>query len=96
MRRVGAGFIVGIVPFSMAGPQAGLRKALSRFQNGSMEAKNDRGSLNSEIIAALETEAAESEKRRQVRTLRRELDRFATSLPLLDASAPLIRADRKR
>jgi len=60
------------------------------------EAKNKRRSLNSEIIQVLETEAAEAERRRQLRNLRKELDRFAASLPPLDDSAPLIRADRER
>ena len=60
------------------------------------EAKKKRRSLNAEIIQALETEAAEAERRRQSSNLRKELDRFAASLPLLDESAPLIRADRER
>jgi hypothetical protein len=60
------------------------------------EAKDKRRSLNSEIIRALETEAAEVERRRQMRNLRKELDRFTASLPPLDESAPLIRADRER
>ena len=60
------------------------------------EAKRKRRSLNSEIIQALETEVAEAQKRRQLASLRKELDRFAASLPPLDESAPLIRADRER
>ena len=60
------------------------------------EAKRKRRSLNAEIIQALETEAAEAERRRQLGNLRKELDRFAASLPPLDDSAPLIRADRGR
>ena len=60
------------------------------------EAKRKRRSLNSEIIQALETEAAEAERRRQLSSLRKELDRFAASLPPVDDSAPLIRADRGR
>jgi hypothetical protein len=60
------------------------------------EAKDKRRSLNSEIIRALEAEAAEVERRRQMRNLRKELDRFTASLPPLHASAPLIRADRER
>ena len=60
------------------------------------EAKEKRRSLNAEIIRALETEAAEAERRRQLSNLRRELDRFAASLPPLDESAPLIRRDRER
>ena len=60
------------------------------------EAKRKRRSLNSEIIQVLETEAAEAERRRQLTHLRKELDRFAASLPPVGDSAPLIRADRER
>jgi hypothetical protein len=60
------------------------------------EAKRNRRSLNSEIIQALETEAAEAERRRQLGNLRKELDRFAASLPPLDDSVPLIRGARGR
>ena len=60
------------------------------------EAKKKRRSLNAEIIQALETEAAEAERRRQLGNLRKELDRFAASLPPLDDSVPLIRGDRGR
>jgi hypothetical protein len=60
------------------------------------EAKRKRRSLNTEIILALETEAAEAERRGQLNRLRKELDRFAASLPPLDDSVPLIRGDRGR
>jgi hypothetical protein len=60
------------------------------------EAKRNRRSLNAEIIQALETEAAEAERLRQFGDLRKELERFAASLPPLDDSAPLIRRDRER
>jgi len=60
------------------------------------EARRKRRSLNAEIILALETEAAEAERRRQLGSLRKELERFAASLPPLDESAPLIRQDRVR
>jgi hypothetical protein len=60
------------------------------------EAKGKRRSLNAEIIQALEREAAEAQQRRQLSNLRKELDRFAASLPPLDDSVPLIRADRRR
>ena len=60
------------------------------------EAKRKRRSLNSEIIQVLETEAAESERRRQLSSLRKQLDQFAASLPPLDDSVPLIRGDRER
>jgi hypothetical protein len=60
------------------------------------EAKRKRHSLNTEIIQALEAEAAEVERRRQLSNLRKELDRFAASLPPLDDSVPLIREDRGR
>jgi len=60
------------------------------------EASRKRRSLNSEIIRALESEAADAERRRHLRKLGLELERFAASLPQLDDSAPLIREDRKR
>jgi plasmid stability protein len=60
------------------------------------EAKRNRRSLNAEIIQALETEAAEAERRRHLSDLRAELERFAAALPPLDDSVPLIRLDRKR
>lgn len=60
------------------------------------EAKRKRRSLNSEIIRVLETEVAEAERRRRLSGLRKELDRFAASLPPVDDSAPLIRAERER
>ena len=60
------------------------------------EAKRKRRSLNSEIIQALQAEAVEAERRRQLSKLRKELDKFAASLPPLDDSASLIRADRER
>jgi hypothetical protein len=60
------------------------------------EAKRKRRSLNAEIIKALETESAEAQRRRRLMNLRKELDRFAASLPPLDDSAPLIRRDRER
>jgi len=55
------------------------------------EAKRKRRSLNAEIIQTLEAEAAEAERRRQLGNLRKELDRFAASLPPLPDSVPLIR-----
>ena len=58
------------------------------------EAKRKRRSLNAEIFQALETEAAE--RWRQLGSLRKELERFAASLPPLDDSAPLIRQSRER
>ena len=39
---------------------------------------------------------AADEKRTKLRQLRKEIERFAASLPPLDDSAPLIRADRER
>jgi len=60
------------------------------------EAKRKRRSLNSEIIQALQTEAAEAERRRQLVDVRKELEQFAASLPQLDDSTPLIRRDRER
>ncbi len=60
------------------------------------EAKRHRRSINAEIVEALETEAAEAERRRQLPGLRKELDRFAASLPPVEDSAPIIRRDRER
>jgi plasmid stability protein len=60
------------------------------------EAKRHRRSLNSEIIRALETQAAEAERLRQLQGLGEELERFRATLPPLDDSAPLIRQDRER
>ena len=68
----------------------------SIYQVMKREAKRGRRSLNAEIIRALEAEAAEAERRRHLTTLRKELDRFAASLPPLDDSVPLIRRDRER
>lgn len=60
------------------------------------EARRKRRSLNAEIIQALESEVAEAERRRQLGSLRKELDRFASSLPPLADSAPKIRRERER
>ena len=60
------------------------------------EAKRQKRSLNSHIIQTLENEAAEAERRRQLRSLAKEVDRFAASLPPLKDSTPLIRRDRQR
>ena len=60
------------------------------------EAKKKRRSLNAEIIQVLETEAAEAERRRQLGNLRKELDRFAASLPAVGDSVALIRRERQR
>jgi plasmid stability protein len=60
------------------------------------EAKRKRRSLNAEIIQTLAAEAAEAERRRQWTNLRKELDRFAASLPPFGDIASLIREDRER
>ncbi len=60
------------------------------------EAKKNRRSLNAEIILALESEATEADRRPRLSSLRKELDRFAASLPPLGDSTPLIRKDRER
>jgi len=67
-----------------------LHWALKWFQNTWVE------SLNAEIIQALETVATEAERLQNFAALRKDLDRFAASLPPLDDSAPLIREDRER
>lgn len=58
--------------------------------------KKKRRSLNAKTIQAFETGSAEAERRRQLKSLRNELDRFAASLPPFDDSAPRIRRDRER
>jgi hypothetical protein len=55
------------------------------------QAQRKRRSRNAEVIQPLH-----AERRRQLSNLRKELDRFAASLPPLDDSAPLIREDRER
>ena len=60
------------------------------------EAGKQGRSLNAQIIRVLEAEAAEVERRRRLGKVRKELERFAASLPALDESAPLIRRDRQR
>ena len=60
------------------------------------EAKRKNRSLKAEITQALETEAAEAERRRQLHRFRKELDRFAASLPGFGDSSALIRSDRER
>ncbi len=59
-------------------------------------AKEQGRSLNAQIIQTLQTEAAEVGRRRRLGEVRKELERFAASLPALDESAPLIRQDRQR
>jgi hypothetical protein len=66
------------------------------YQAIKREAIQNGRSLNAEIIRALETEAAEAERRRMIGSLRKQLDQFAASLPPMDESASLIRADRDR
>ena len=48
------------------------------------------------VKKALEAKAAEAERRRQLSKGRKELERFAATLPRLDDSTPLIRRDRQR
>ncbi len=60
------------------------------------EAKRNKRSLNAEIVQTLEEEAAEAERRRRLRNLRKELDRFAATLPPLDDSTRVIRRNRER
>ena len=59
-------------------------------------ARQNRRSVNEEILRVLEVAASEAERRGSFAALREELDRFAASLPPLDDSAPLIRRDRER
>ena len=60
------------------------------------EAKEQGRSLNAQIIQTLQVEAAEVERRRRLGEVKRELERFAASLPTLSDSTPLIRQDRER
>ena len=60
------------------------------------EAKTKGRSLNAQIIQTLAAEAAEAERRRRLANARKEFDRFAASLPPMDDSTPLIRAERER
>lgn len=60
------------------------------------EAKEQGRSLNAQIIQTLQLEAAEVERRRRLGEVKKELDRFAASLPSLSDSTPLIRQDRAR
>jgi hypothetical protein len=66
------------------------------YQTMRREAKDQGRSLNAQIIKTLETEAAAVARRKRLRGLRLELDRFAASIPPLDDSTPLIREDRRR
>jgi hypothetical protein len=60
------------------------------------EAKKQGRSLNAQMIRSLESVSADLERRRQLSKVRKELDRFAASVPPLDDSTPLIRQDRRR
>ena len=53
-------------------------------------------SLNKEAILALAAKAEEVERRRVMRSTRRDLEKFVASLPKLSSSVPLIRVDRER
>jgi len=68
----------------------------SVYQVMKREAKRNRRSLNAEIIQTLETEATHLQRRRRLRGLRKELERFSATLPRLDDSTRLIRQDRNR
>ena len=86
------------VPWFQNGPMNITVKNLpdSVYRVIKREAKRNRRSLNSEIIQTLGTEAAEAERRRQLGDVRKELDRFAASLPPLSDSSLLIRRERER
>jgi hypothetical protein len=60
------------------------------------EAKKKQRSLNLEIIRPLETEAAETERRRRLNKALSELEKFAASVPPQGDNSPLIRAERER
>ena len=60
------------------------------------EAKRERRSLNAQILHTLEAEAAAVARHERLKSLRKEFDRFAASLPPMDDSTPLIRRERRR
>jgi hypothetical protein len=60
------------------------------------EAQSQGRSLNAEVIRTLEAEAAELERRRKWKTLRKELEQFVESLPPSNNSVALIRQNRNR
>jgi hypothetical protein len=53
-------------------------------------------SLNSQIIRVLTEEAEVERRRKRARDSRAELEAFVATLPALDDSTLLIRADRRR
>jgi hypothetical protein len=69
--------------------------AVPKWFHDQAAARNNKRFLNAEIIRA-QTGTAEAERRRQLGALRRDLDRFAASLPAQEDSAPLIREHRER
>jgi hypothetical protein len=60
------------------------------------EAKRNRRSLNAQIIRALETEAEEMDRRRELKAALKDLDRFVATLPPMSDSTRLIREERER
>jgi hypothetical protein len=60
------------------------------------EAQSPGRNLNDEEILTLEAEAAELERRRRLKTLRKELDRFVESLVPSNNAVALIRENRNR
>jgi hypothetical protein len=60
------------------------------------EAEEQGRSLNTQIIQVLRTEAAEFQRRRGLRRVRDELEKFSASITPLEDSTPLIREDRER
>jgi len=60
------------------------------------EAKRNRRSLNAEILRVLEEEAAEAERRRNLKALLHDMDQFVASQPPMEDSTPLIRRARGR
>jgi plasmid stability protein len=52
-------------------------------------------SLNSLAIQALTLNAQESERRKQMRATRADLEKFVASLPPMPDSVPLLRAERR-
>jgi len=58
-------------------------------------AKEQGRSLSAQIIQLPEAEAAEFERRKRAAKWRKDVERFAASLPPVEDSAPLIRQERQ-
>ena len=66
------------------------------YESLKQEASARGRSLNKEAILALAAKAEEVDRRRAMRSTRKDLEKFVASLPKMSSSVPLIRADRER